>query len=156
MLFLWMALGWCAIATPASGQYKSLGIGGMFGSPTALSVKQWITRTSAFDLGAGWSLSRNPGIHLHGDLLFHRDDVEGLERGTSYVYVGIGTRIKAAFDDPRAGIRFPLGFTFINQEEPMDAFIELVPIMDVLPRPKFAMNVSVGGRFYIAGNRRRY
>lgn len=86
----------------------------------------------------------------------HRSDFDGMEEGGSYVYYGIGGRIKAAKDDPRAGVRFPIGFTFINSNEPIDTFVEIVPILDVLPRTRFAMNFSVGGRFYIRGNRNRY
>ncbi|MFK7848373.1 MAG: hypothetical protein AB8G77_24000 [Rhodothermales bacterium] len=143
---------------PASvnAQYRSIGIGGMFGSPTGVSVKKWMSKKVGIDFGAAWSLSKNPGAHLHGDLLMHRSDFDGMEEGGSYVYYGIGGRIKAAKDDPRAGVRFPIGFTFINSNEPIDTFVEIVPILDVLPRTRFAMNFSVGGRFYIRGNRNRY
>ena len=142
--------------TPAIAQYRSLGIGGMFGSPTGISLKKWFSRKTAYDGGAAWSLSKNPGIHLHSDFLIHRSDFDGMEEGRSYVYYGVGGRIKAARDDPRAGIRLPIGFTFINPEEPIDTFIEVVPVLDILPRTRFAMNVSVGGRFYLGGKRKRY
>ncbi|MEM8485892.1 MAG: hypothetical protein AAF564_10110 [Bacteroidota bacterium] len=143
-------------ATPAQAQYRSLGVGGMFGSPTGISLKKWFSRKTAYDAGVAWSLSKDPGIHLHSDLLIHRSDFDGMEEGRSYVYYGIGGRIKAAQDDPRAGVRIPIGFTFINPEEPIDTFIEIVPVLDILPRTRFAMNVSIGGRFYLAGNRSRY
>ncbi len=154
--FLIIVLVWAAIGVSANAQYRSLGIGGMFGSPTGISIKQWMSKRSAFDLGAAWSLSRNPGVHFHGDLLYHTSAVDGMEDGVSYVYLGIGGRMKAAPDDPRAGARFPLGVTYINPNEPVDAFFEIVPIMDILPRPRFAMNVSVGGRIYLSGNKSRY
>ena len=143
-------------STPAHAQYRSLGIGGMFGSPTGISLKQWFSRKTAYDAGVAWSLSKDPGVHLHGDFLIHRSDFDGMEEGRSYVYYGVGGRIKAAQDDPRAGVRIPIGFTFINPEEPIDTFIEIVPILDILPRTRFAMNVSVGGRFYLSGNRSRF
>lgn len=155
-IWLYFFLLMLCSAMPAAGQFRTLGVGGMIGSPTGFSIKQWTSRKSAIVLGAAWSMSRNPGIHLHGDILRHRSDFDGMQAGQSYVYYGVGGRLKAAIDDPRAGIRFPLGFTFIDQDEPIDAFVEIVPIMDILPESRFAMNVSVGGRFYLSGNRRRF
>ena len=155
ILFLIVQLGGF-YSLPAGAQYRSLGIGGMIGSPTGITIKKWTSRKTAFDIGVAWSLSRNPGIHLHSDYLSHRSDLEGMEEGRSYAYYGIGGRLKAVADDPRAGARFPLGVTYIDAREPFDAFIEVVPILDILPSTRFALNVSLGGRFYLSGNRKRY
>ncbi len=141
---------------PASAQFRSLGIGGMIGSPTGISIKKWMSRRTAYDLGAAWSITKHPGLHLHADYLIHRADMEGMEDGKSYAYFGIGGRLKAVESDPRAGARFPLGITYIDPREPFDAFLEIVPILDVLPETRFAMNLSLGGRLYLGGNRNRY
>ena len=156
LFFLLIVLYISFFSSPAVAQYRSFGIGGMIGSPTGISVKKWLSRRSAYDLGIAWSLSKNPGMHLHGDFLVHRSDFDGTEAGRSYVYYGLGGRLKAAADDPRAGARFPLGFTFIDTREPFDTFIEIVPVLDILPRTRLALNVSVGGRLYLSGRSGRY
>ena len=156
LFFLIVVLIWSTSGIETKAQYRSLGIGGMFGSPTGITIKKWMSRKSAFDLGLAWSLSRDPGVHLHGDILYHTSDFDGMEEGVSYVYLGLGGRIKAAPDDPRAGVRIPIGVTYINGDEPIDAFFELVPVVDMLPRTRLALNVSVGGRIYLSGNRSRY
>ncbi len=151
---LFMLLG--IYSMPAAAQYRSLGIGGMIGSPTGISLKKWVSRRAAYDFGAAWSIGKNPGAHLHADYLLHRSDLEGLESGRSFAYYGIGGRLKLVDADPRAGARFPLGITYLNPEEPFDVFLEIVPIFDILPSTRFAMNISLGGRIYLSGNRNRY
>ena len=156
LFFLLFLLIGIVDASPAIAQYRSLGIGGMIGSPTGISLKKWVSRRAAYDLGAAWSIGSNPGLHLHADYLLHRSDLEGLEQGRSYMYYGIGGRLKVVEADPRAGARFPIGITYINPEEPFDVFLEIVPIFDILPSTRFAMNISLGGRFYLSGNRNRF
>ena len=146
--------GWRAL--PAEAQYRSLGIGGMIGSPTGISLKKWVSRKNAYDLGAAWSITKNPGLHLHADYLIHRADLEGMEDGRSYAYYGIGGRLKVVEDDPRAGVRFPFGITYLDPREPFDAFFEIAPVFDVLPATRFSLNLSLGGRLYLGGNRNRY
>lgn len=140
----------------AKAQFRSLGIGGMIGSPTGISLKKWVSRRNAYDLGAAWSITKNPGFHLHADYLMHRADLEGMEDGRSYAYYGIGGRLKAVEDDPRVGARFPLGITYMDPREPFDAFFEIVPVFDILPATRFSLNLSLGGRLYLGGNRNRY
>ena len=145
-----------ATAWPVKAQYTSLGIGGMIGSPTGITLKKWISGRNACDLGAAWSITRHPGLHVHGDFLMHRADLDGMEAGRSYAYYGIGGRLKAVADDPRVGARFPIGITYIDPREPFDAFFEIVPVLDILPETRFALNLSLGGRIYLRGGGERY
>ena len=79
-----------------------------------------------------------------------------MQDGQSYVYYGLGGRLKAVEADPRAGVRLPLGITYINPQEPIDVFFEIVPILDILPETRLAMNIGLGGRFYLRGRSTRY
>lgn len=133
---------------PAAAQTGAFGIGVMLGSPTGISAKKWLSRRTAIDGGAAWSLGKNPGLHLHADYLVHRSDLEGLVDGRSYAYYGIGGRIKLENEDPLLGVRIPLGVTYLFPDAPFDAFFEVVPVFDVMPRTRFDLNLSIGMRFY--------
>lgn len=124
---------------------KDFGLGAMLGEPTGVSVKVWTGNTTAIDVGAAWSLSgRNEALHLHSDLLFHSwfPDTENLA-----FYYGIGGRIIFA-DEAKAGVRAPLGLTYVFDDIPFDLFVEAVPILDLTPDTDFAGNGAVGIRYY--------
>jgi hypothetical protein len=124
----------------------NFGIGVMLGEPTGVSVKSWFSETTAFDIGAAWSLSDNEDLHLHADYLIHSwfDDIEN---GSLAFYYGIGGRIIFA-DDAEAGVRVPLGLNYIFEEIPFDLFVEAVPIFDLTPDTELAGNGAVGLRYY--------
>lgn len=124
---------------------KDFGLGVMLGEPTGVSVKFWTTNRSAFDVGAAWSLSgRNEALHLHADVLWHSwfPDTENLA-----FYYGIGGRVIFT-DEAHAGVRIPLGLTYVFDEIPFDLFVEAVPIFDLAPDTEFAGNGAVGIRYY--------
>lgn len=126
---------------------KNFGLGAMFGEPTGVSVKYWNNSSSAFNIGAAWSLSgRNEAIHLHADYLFHSwfDDPDTRQLA---FYYGIGGRVIFA-DDPNVGVRVPLGLNYVFQNAPFDLFVEAVPIFDFTPDTEFAGNGAVGIRYY--------
>ncbi|MEX0780563.1 MAG: hypothetical protein WD491_10155 [Balneolales bacterium] len=124
---------------------RDFGIGLMLGEPSGVTVKSWNSIRSAFDIGAAWSLSgRNESVHLHSDYLLHNwfPDTQGLG-----FYYGVGGRVIFS-GDATAGVRVPIGLTYIFQNAPLDAFVEAVPIFDVTPNTEFAGNGAVGIRYY--------
>ena len=130
------------------------GIGIIVGEPTGLSLKYWLDEEYAIDGAAAWSYSENDSFQLHGDYLFHNYDL--LEADEWPVYYGIGARLKFKDDDGRGrnknysmfGIRFPLGVTYLFEDEPLDLFFEVVPVLDLSPDVDLDINAAVGLRFY--------
>jgi hypothetical protein len=47
-----------------------------------------------------------------------------------------------------AGIRVPVGVSYLFAHEPIDLFLEVVPIMDVTPATDLSVNASLGARYY--------
>ncbi|HEX6981373.1 MAG TPA: hypothetical protein VF181_01300 [Balneolaceae bacterium] len=137
---------------PAKAQVKNdeggnLGVGVMLGEPTGVSIKLWRNERSAFGIGAAWSLAgRTEALHLHADYLLHSWFSDTGEENLAFYY-GIGGRVIFA-DDPTAGIRIPVGLTYVFQKIPFDVFIEAAPILDVTPDIEFAGNGGVGIRYY--------
>jgi len=124
---------------------KNFGIGAMFGEPTGVTVKVWSGNNVAFDVGGAWSLaSSDQDLHLHASMLFHS---WFNDRPNVAFYYGIGGRILFA-DDSKIGVRIPFGLTYVMGRLPLDLFVEVAPILDLVPDTGFAGNGAVGARIY--------
>ena len=143
-----------AAASVNARTQDDFGIGVIIGEPTGLSLKYWIDKDVAVDGALAWSYSENNSLQLHGDYLIH--DYDLLEEDQWPVYYGIGARLKFKDDDGRGrnenhdmfGIRFPLGITYLFDDEPLDLFFEVVPVLDLSPDLELDINAALGLRFY--------
>ena len=121
------------------------GLGIMLGEPSGISLKAWNNSNTAIDAGLAWSLSGKDAIHIHADYLWHK--WLDVEKGDLAFYYGIGAR--AAFtSDPFIGARIPLGLNYLAPESPIGFFIEIAPILDVLPDTDGDANGGIGFRYY--------
>jgi hypothetical protein len=73
-----------------SGQSKGFGAGIMLGEPTGISLKNWISKTNAWDAGVAWGFGENGAFHLHGDYLWHKYDLIKVDKGILPMYYGVG------------------------------------------------------------------
>lgn len=131
--------------TKAEKGQSALGI--MIGDPTGVSFKHWTSTKTAFDAGAAWSLENNDAISLHGDYLWH--SYFDVDEGNFAFYYGIGARalfIENA--DSRIGARVPLGFNYLFEDAPLDLFVEIAPIVDLVPDTDLNGDGAIGLRFY--------
>jgi hypothetical protein len=126
------------------------GLGVMVGEPTGISLKVWTGRTSALDAAAGWSLGRHGWLYVHGDYLLHRQAFDsGDFEGEIPFYFGIGGRILLRDgSDSKLGIRFPIGLDYVFGNAPFDIFVEIAPILNVVPDTKLNLGGGVGVRYY--------
>ena len=145
-----LLLAVCLLTGTANAQNGNFGIGVIVGEPTGLSLKAWQSNRTALDFAAAWSFVEDGSVHLHGDILRHRYSAIQVEDRNLPFYYGIGARVKMAEDneDPRVGIRFPLGLDFLFNNDPLDLFVEVVPILDVSPESDVSLNASVGMRYW--------
>lgn len=147
---------------PARGDSRSgFGVGVMLGEPTGLSLKQWRDQNRAWAAGLAWSFADNPSLHFHMDTLSHTGTPFQTRRRTAIqenpvFYYGIGGRIKLESgsdnrrnaNDSLLGIRVPLGLSYDLRDLPVDLFVEIVPILDVVPRTDLSLNAAVGIRYF--------
>jgi hypothetical protein len=49
-------------------------------------------------------------------------------------------------DDPRVGIRIPVGVEYIFEGQPVCLFLEIAPIVDVVPETEANVNGGIGVR----------
>lgn len=133
----------------AGNNASGFGIGIIVGEPTGLDAKLWLTERSALQSAAAWSFSSNSSFHFHLDYILHRFDVFDLESGRLPLYYGIGGRFRVREDaDDDLGLRVPIGINYMFANDPFDVFVEVVPILDLVPDTDFDLNAAIGGRWY--------
>ena len=135
---------------------EGLGVGVIVGEPTGITLKKWIGADRAIDGAAAWSLSGDNSLQLHADYLVHDFGLlkPGNINGKLPVYIGVGGRILLNDDrhdrhnDTVLGVRVPFGISYLMAKAPVEIFLEIVPILDVVPSTELDLNAAIGARFY--------
>jgi len=144
-------LGMIALAClniPVFAQHD-FGLGIIVGEPTGLSGKLWLGKTTAIDGAVAWSFEGEDAFHLHMDYLLHSFDLIRVDKGKLPLYYGIGGRIKFDEEDnARVGLRIPVGLEYIFTGERVDIFLEIVPLLDLIPDTDFSLNGGIGVRYF--------
>ena len=136
------------------GQSSQIGLGVIIGSPTGLSGKFMIARNSAIAVHAGWSLIGNKGLHITGDYQFLFPGVvkqDGSPMLNVVPYFGVGGRFlfkEKENEDTEfhLGLRFGGGIEYLVSQ--FGIFLELYPVVDIVPKTEFDFEGGIGGRFY--------
>ena len=129
-------------------QQKGFGVGIIAGEPTGISAKYWTSETNAFHLGLGYSFtSSNSLLDFYSDYVFHNSDIIKTKENL-VVYYGPGARLKIQKDNARLGLRGVIGIIWVPQDAPIDLFVELAPILDIIPGTKFDFAGAVGARYF--------
>lgn len=137
-----------SVAYSFSGaQDKGFGLGIILGEPTGISGKYWLSTNSAIDGAAAWNFGSGGYLHLHADYLLHNYDLIKVKEGRLPLYYGIGGRI--GFGDKTVlGLRGVVGLAYQFSGAPVDAFLEIAPLMDLVPGTSFHVQGGIGARFY--------
>ena len=128
-------------------QNKKIGAGVILGEPTGVSLKYWLTETTALDAGFAWSFVDENAFQVQADYLIHNFSLIKVSEGKLPFYFGIGGRLKFSHD-VILGVRVPLGLAYIFAHQPIDVFVEIVPTLDLLPQTDFTIGAAIGGRYY--------
>lgn len=119
-------------------------LGIIVGEPTGLSAKFWSGSNSAFDLGLAWSFSGQGSMHVHSNYLLHNT----LDNPDLALYYGLGARLLMQ-EDPKIGIRIPLGLQYIIPDSRLGLFFELAPMLNLIPDTDFDVNGGLGLRYFL-------
>ncbi len=128
----------------ASGNIFGAGI--IIGEPTGLCAKLFIAEILAIDLAVSWSFL-DAAFHIHSDFLFHLIDPFDLAVGDIDFYIGGGGLVKfgRAF---KIGIRVPFGVAYVFESIPLDIFLEIAPILELIPATAPSIGGGIGIRYY--------
>ncbi len=134
--------------TGVEAKYRNFGAGIIAGEPSGLSIKNWLRSGRAIDMALAWSFKGKSRFTIHADYLKHRFRLINEEEGSLLFYYGFGGRIMFDDNDERLGMRIPVGLTWLFGKAPFDIFLEIVPILDVIPESDVNLNAAIGFRYY--------
>jgi hypothetical protein len=127
----------------------SFGLGATLGEPLGVNGKLWLSEKTAVDAGVGWSFGDQDGVQVHADFLYHKFDLFQVSSGQMPLYFGIGGRVKFVDrGDNRAGIRGPVGISYLFPNSRWEVFGEVAPILDLAPKTSLEWNGGIGFRYY--------
>jgi len=163
------------LAGARGAQTGTLGLGVVLGAPIGFDAKYWLSEKSAIDGAIGWRFetpnshfcgdddNENPHfdmdndedededchsrtrLDIHSDYLWHFDPV-AVPRGRLPFNIGLGLRILTP--DTEAGIRIPLGVSYLPESLPIDIFVDLAPIITFAPYGGADFDGGIGVRYY--------
>ncbi len=129
-----------------SAQDSGFGAGVVFGDPTGLSLKSWLSSKNAVDAAVAWS-TVNDLLYVHADFLMHNYNIVNVSDGRLPLYFGIGARVGFG-DDISIGARIPVGFDYMFDGAPVDIFVEIVPGPIFVPGIDFDLDGGIGIRYW--------
>ncbi len=130
-----------------SAQEKGFGAGVILGAPTGVALKYWINNSNAFAGGVAYSFfSSHTGVSLHVNYLSHAKKFK-IQRQTFLPYYGFGG--KTCFSEKTSlGARGVLGVSWLYKKRPVDVFLEVAPIFNLLPATDISFDVALGARYF--------
>jgi len=129
-----------------AAQDSGFGAGVIFGEPTGLSLKSWVSSKNAVDAALSWS-AIDDFIYLHADFLIHNFNIIDVSDGKLPFYLGLGAKLGFG-DDIVLGARIPLGLDYMFSGAPVDIFVEIVPGLTLIPEPGFDIDGGIGIRYW--------
>jgi hypothetical protein len=147
LLLFTLAISFCVLTANdsyAQQRPSNTELGIIVGEPTGLSAKFWTGANSAFDLGLAWSFSGQGSMHIHSNYLLHNT----LDNQDLALYYGLGGRLLMR-DDPKVGIRIPLGLQYVIPDSRLGLFFELAPMLNLIPDTEFDVNGGLGLRYFL-------
>jgi hypothetical protein len=136
------------IGLPAAAQEQgSFGLGAVFGEPTGITAKQYVSSHIAFDATIYWSFVANDTLYAHLDYLHHTDTLFGQSPDGFTFYGGIGGMIQFSAN-PALGVRVPLGINYFLTDMPLEFFFEIGPLLLLYPETTAGATAGLGVRYY--------
>ncbi len=127
---------------------QTLSAGLMVGEPTGPTVKYFLNDTIAVDAAAGWSLYRHADAEIHADVLLHNFNLLPVAEGKLPVYIGAGLMGRFRHDrDNQAGVRIPVGISYMFENVPVDVFAEIGPAVIFVPDFQGEVVGGIGARY---------
>lgn len=142
------------IASESSGITRArgtFGIGVVLGEPTGVSGKYWLSEQTAIDGAFGYSFGDRFRVSM--DYLVHTNAFEAPEFP---LYYGVGGAIsgdrgyiaKSRTGDFALGARGVVGVSYLFKGAPLDAFLEIAPIVFIAPPLGLSIDFCFGIRVY--------
>lgn len=134
-----------AFAAPARAQKAGdVGAGVILGNPTGVTGKLWLDNDRALDAGVGFSTD----LAVYGDYLWHSWTVlPQPSEGKLPFYLGVGGQVRT-LRDAEFGIRTVVGAAYWLPRDPIEVFLEIVPVFRLTPGTSVGLDAGLGLRYY--------
>ncbi len=142
-----------AIPAIAAGNF---GLGFVLGDPSGITAKYFLGSDHAIAAGVGDAAGH--GLYLNVDYLKHFRGLFPVPEMTFYLGGGGAfhhyhrDRHVRVWDDEdeenRLETRMPFGINYVFKPVPIEAFLELVPALEIVPDVDFRMRAGLGARYY--------
>lgn len=129
---------------------SSFGGGIYAGNPTGLKFKANLNSNNSLSSLIAWDI---PGNMVYASLdyaynfYYSIKDDEGKAVLPIFLYTGPGIRIKAN-NNTNVGIKFTGGAGLKFSDIPVEVFLEVSPILDIVPATALDLNAGIGFIFY--------
>ena len=129
-------------------QTGDAGAGVILGNPTGGTAKLWLSGSQALDAGVGFSSD----LALYGDYLWHSWTVlPPPSEGKLPVYLGLGAQLRTLSPN-EFGLRAVGGVAYWLPRDPVEIFLEIVPVLRLSPGNSVGLDAGVGLRYYFRRN----
>lgn len=138
-------------AYPGNNDYVGRwGVGFQLGAPIGATAKYWLTETYAVDATLGWSPYSHSTAEIHADFLAHDFNLIQPSSGKLPIYVGGGIlgRLRDDKLSNLAGIRLPVGASYMFEDNPFDIFAEVAPEIIFAPFARGGIDISIGFHYW--------
>jgi hypothetical protein len=151
---------------------RPFGLGLVLGEPTGLTAKLYLSQPFALQFGLGWmdTFDNYNGLYLNVDFVFHPAVITRQPAFTMPFYIGVGGRLldhhwryyydrNGFYDehDTHIGVRVPFGLLMDFSRIPLDLYLELAVVVDILyfdqndpfdDHRGVDLNGGIGARYY--------
>ncbi|MFC2061501.1 hypothetical protein ACFLUV_03220 [Elusimicrobiota bacterium] len=143
----------CVYYAGAGIKEKAVGPGICLGEPTGFSFKMWTGDEGAIDGLIGWSLRKGNRLFIRVNFLRHRFSEFKVKSGKLPFYYGIGTNFRETEDEDgdnenRIGINGLAGISYILKNHPIELYVEMGPVIDIIPQLEVTAIGGIGVRYY--------
>ncbi len=127
---------------------NAFGAGIYAGSPTGIKMKMNLNKTNSLSSVIAWDIIQKQ-IYVSVDYSYNFVYIVKGKNTTLpfFLYTGPGVRVMAS-KNTRVGIKFTGGVGFKFNDIPLELFLEVSPILDVLPATEFDLNAGIGFILY--------
>lgn len=147
LLAVWVLTSLCIGAHAAS----SFGGGIYIGNPTGVKFKANLNSSNALSSLIAWDI---PGDMVYASVdyaynfYYSIKDDEGRAVLPIFLYTGPGVRIKSNNNNTNVGIKFTGGAGMRFKDIPIELFLEISPILDIVPATDLDLNAGIGVILY--------
>ena len=124
---------------------NDFGAGITLGSPTGGTAKFWLDDSHAIDAGIGF----DSHLTLYSDYLWHHwKSLPQPSKGKLPLYLGLGAQLRTTSPINEFGLRAVAGIAYWFPQNPVEIFLELVPVLRLSHGDGTDVNASIGLRYY--------